>query len=441
MKKIISLILLIWSWSSLQAKIPLSAAIKKGIQINFKIQNQLLEEKIKYSEKKIARGKRLFSLNLGGSYLYKSQQIEIEFPPTDLGDGITLPGQKIIAGAQHNIDFNLSLIQPFYLGGILRNQVKLKNTEINVSQLLTEIKILEVASRIKASYFNYHLLSNKKKALQTLIKKISLHRQKLFDFYNEELIKKSDLLETDSKIQEQYLLLEDLENLIKQETITFNTLCGLEINSISETYSEQEVSLTEGLILFKKDHPLLQSLNQKIAGLKLQKKIISGKYLPQINGFAELHYAKPGIDFFQNLWSFYFQGGITINLKLFDWNQKKKENDIFQYNFEKLNNIKNDYIRNGEKILKQLYLKKQSAQVKLKTLSQLIQISTEDIQLKEELLEQQQISNIDYLAALTTREQYVAKRDEIAAQIEFIKVNINKTIGLPMGYKKGEQKK
>ena len=81
MKKIISLVLLLLSWSSLQAKIPLSAAIKRGIQINLKVQNQLLDEKIKKSEKGINKRKRLFSLNLGGSYFTKTSKSKSNFPP------------------------------------------------------------------------------------------------------------------------------------------------------------------------------------------------------------------------------------------------------------------------------------------------------------------------------------------------------------------------
>lgn len=436
MKKIISFILLIFTWFSIQAKIPLSVAIRHGIRISFKVQNHFLDEKIKYSEKSTAQRNRLFSINLGSSYFYKSQQVKIEFPATDLGGGVSIPGQTIIAGAKNNYDFVLSLTQPLYLGQVLSTQVKLKGAEIIHSELLTQAEILEVASQIKTSYFNYHLLNSKKKALQTLIKKLNLHRQKLLNFFNEDLIKKSDLLETDSKIREQLLVLEDLKNLIEQEKINFKTLCGLDIDTVTATYREKIIDFSDVLSLFEKENPFLRSLQQKMTTLDLQKKIINGKYLPQIIGFAELHYAKPGIDFFHNLWSFYFQGGVSLSLKLFDWNQKKKDDEIFHYNYQKLNNAKNDFIRYCEKILRQLYLKKQSAEAKLKTLDQLIRISTEDNQLKEELLQQQQIANIDYLASLTTRQQYMAKRDEIQTQIELIKVSINKTIGLSTGYKK-----
>jgi hypothetical protein len=59
----------------------------------------------------------------------------------------------------------------------------------------------------------------------------------------------------------------------------------------------------------------------------------------------------------------------------------------------------------------------------------LIALSEEDAVLKEELYEERQIPNVDYLAALLTKEKNVLARDEIRIQMEKIKVSINTLIG------------
>ena len=49
--------------------------------------------------------------------------------------------------------------------------------------------------------------------LQVLIKQLQLHHGKLQHYFREELIRKSDLLETETKIREQEMNLRDLQNL------------------------------------------------------------------------------------------------------------------------------------------------------------------------------------------------------------------------------------
>jgi len=49
--------------------------------------------------------------------------------------------------------------------------------------------------------------------------------------------------------------------------------------------------------------------------------------------------------------------------------------------------------------------------------------------LKERLYEENQIDHVDYLAALTGHERYLAIREEMHTQMELLKVNINTLIG------------
>ncbi len=430
MKKITIFVLVVVNCYLVLAKIPLQQAIKNGIRKNITIQNNLLEQKSLKLEKKNRDMQKWFALHMGGSYVFKSQQMEITFSDVQINEGISIPMEPIIVGAKHNYDLKLAITQPLFTGNILPNQAKLKHIQFEMEKNNTRLNTIEIITRIKMSYFSYRRLVSKLDSLKALLKSLTLHHKKLKDFYQEDLVKKSDLLETESRIQEQLLNLEEIRKLISQEKIYFKFLCDLNVEDINEDYREKIKTHRELVSYFKQNHPFLGFLNNQIQLFQIQKKITSGEYLPQLVGFAEIHYGRPGIDYFSNDWSFYFQGGVSFDLKLFNWNQRKRNLKILNYSVEKVKNKKKNFNQEAEQHLSQLFEAKKSAENRLEIIENLIRTSREEIELKKELFQEQQISNKDYLASFTATERYISMEKEYQLQVEIIKVNINKLIGI-----------
>ncbi|MCK4942916.1 MAG: TolC family protein [Candidatus Aminicenantes bacterium] len=430
MNKIAILILIAFNWIPLSAKIPLQQAITRGIQKSLVIQNNLLEQKNLKLEKKTRDMKKWLTLHLGGSYIFKSQQMEINFLEIQINEGISVPLEPIIVGARHNYDLKLGLSQPIYTGNRLSNSAKLKDIQYEMEKHNTGLNTIEVSTRIKTSYFTYRMLFYQQQSVNAFLETLQLHQRKLEDFYLENLIKKSDLLETEFHLQEQMMNLEEIKLRIAREKINFKSLCDFNIEDISGDYTETIEPGPELLSDFQNHHPYLQMLNAQIRLLEIQKRLTNAEYLPQLVGFAEIHYGRPGIDYFTNEWSLYFQGGIGFDLKLFDWNQRKRNQKILNYSQEKSRNKQKDFSREVENQVRQLLESKKAIEIKLAIIGNLIEISREDTELKAELFQEQQITNKDYLASLATKERYVFMEKEQQLQIEMIKVNINKWLGL-----------
>ncbi|MBN1272311.1 MAG: TolC family protein [Candidatus Aminicenantes bacterium] len=430
MKKHILIFSIFFLPLSLMAEIPLEKAVAQGIQRNMSVKNLVLEEKNSFLEKRKAEKNRLFGLELGGSYLYQSDRMEISFEDFSPFPGSTIPGQNITAGTFHNFDVKMSLVQPLFTGNILKNMVASQEIQTVIAQKQTYLQKLEIAGQIKTSYFRYRLLMDQKGILEALLKKLEIHHQKLLDFYRENLIRKSDLLETEAQIQEQKINLEDLENTIIAEKIHFENLCGLDVEEISDNYKETARDFREALSLFETRHPVLKTLDEQVKLIDIKKQIISGRYLPQVAGFAEVHFGKPGIDYFKNEWSPYFIGGINVNFKLFDGKQKKIDLEILAHSQEKIKNQQADFLREGEKVLRQLFEKKKSTEKQLEILEQLLTLAREDSLIKKDLVREKQISNLDYLASLTTEERYASMRNSLISRHELIKLNINTLTGI-----------
>jgi len=114
---------------------------------------------------------------------------------------------------------------------------------------------------------------------------------------------------------------------------------------------------------------------------------------------------------------------------VFEWNRLRGEKILLDYQEQKLLNQKNKFIQDAAASLEILFASLQKVEEKKAHITQLLEYSKEDADLKEALYVERQIPNVDYLEALLTREKNALLLQEIQIQIERIKVNINTLIG------------
>lgn len=410
-------VVLVFLPAAVSGEVPLETAVQKGLERAAVLRNRLLEERVKEVEKRNAMMRKYFSVDSGASYVFKSDQMEIAFP-----------GMSVKAGAKHNYDLNVSVAQPIFTGHILSRSVKVSELQVAIARSRTVLEKSKVAAMVKASYFNYRLLLSKKRSLETFIRRLNLHLENLGRLYKEELVRKTDLLETRRKLREQEIAIEELNQLVVSEKIAFEKLCGLDIDTIETGYSEVVANYERVFLEFKSSHPVLEAFDHRLAMLSTRGKMVKGEYLPQVAGFAELHYGRPGIDFFKNEWGVYFQGGVRFSLKLFDWGRKKRELTVLDYESQKVVNERDDFILEGEKRLKQLFGSFRSVEKRMSIVAGLVELADEDVRLKEGLYREQQVSNLDYLDALAMKERYESMKNELKMRHELIKVTIARVV-------------
>ncbi len=410
-------------------KIPLERAIEEGLKKDSEYLNSVLDQEKAEIQRQLVAKNKLFRLDFGGSYLYKSQTTKIDFFPVQIPEVRTVSGQPVEIGLMNNFDFSISLNQPLFTGGVLTNSIKLEEVKKAEAANQKILKMNEFAGLIKSSFFQYLLLARRRQSLITLEKTLDLHRRRLEDLLEEGLARKTDLLETLSKIEEILLSINDMEQAMELEKIHFIKLCSYSPEEIDPSYREKSLSQIEAFSHFRQYHPMLKTLHNQAEILSLQKKITSGKYLPQVSGFAEAHYGKPGIDLYKKEWTLYFQGGIVLKLPVFDWNRLRSEKTLLDYQIQKLENQRAQFVKDITQTLDQLYTSLRMLEEKKDHIDQLVLYSEEDAELKAALYEEKQMPNVDYLSALLNREKNILMREAIQIQIEMIRVNINTLIG------------
>jgi hypothetical protein len=425
MKKTLCIIITIFISISAYAKISLKEVVKKGIEKSYAISNEKMEKKIADTEKKLAEIDRLFNIGFNGLYLYKSEQPELNMPDINISPTMSIPGIHMLAGTKHIFDFNLSIKQSIYTGGILANRIKL--SEIKGLQHENQRKLIEnkLGILIKNSFLNFKILLLQEKYLQLVKKDLENHLNKLNDYFKEELVKKSDILETELKLEEIKMNIEDIKSKITDAEIEFGKLTGVDTEEIDNRYGEDILNYKESIDYFKKNHPIIKTFTDSIKTIIIKKKIDKGRYLPQIGGFYELHYGKPGINFFKTDWSLYFQGGINVSFKLFDWGKLKKSNRISDYYIKKIENQENEYIEETEEKLKKLYSLKRILKQKIKIADKLLKISIENSNLKGKRFREKQEDNMNYLSSIIKKELYKILKEQILIKMQIINININ----------------
>jgi outer membrane protein TolC len=431
MKKIFLPLMLAWAVLLPAAKVPLSQAVADAWKNDPGLDSQRLDAEAAAVAGRSARSRKYFAANFNGSYRYSSDRVEVTLAdfPFPVGPGLA-PDTVVLSAPRGSADFKLSLLQPLYSGGALSSAARAETAREASERDLLRLKKVELAGRVRHSFHSHRLLGRKRDALRLQLDKLELHRRRLENLVREELARRSDLLETEARADEIRLALLDLEQLIESEALHFSMLCGHAPDDVAdETLAPAAPSVEAAMAYLLANHPLLRSLDERARVVQLQKKTIAASRLPQVNAVAELHYGRPGQNFFADQWKLYALGALSVSLPVFDWNRAGRDMQLADMAACKLENQRAAFVRESEKGLRQLFAQRQSLEKKLVLLDGLAANAAEDAGLKEKLYEERQIDHNDYLAALTGRERVLANREELRVQMELVEVGIRSLIG------------
>lgn len=412
-----------------QEKIRLEQAVADGIAMNQAYANTLLDKETAALEEDQARKNRLFQVEAGGDYFYRSATMQIEIPGVEVPGLISVPGKSLEAGVHHNFDLKMGVYQPIYTGGRLTGSLKLREIQKAVADNQARLQKLEIAGQIKTVFFDYLVLDKSLESLTHLKDKLNIHLAKAEDLRQEGLIGKIDVLETRRRIDEIDLRIEDVSQAIAAQRIRFRRLCGHYPEDIDRAYTEEAEPLKASLDYFRTHHPAYLTLQKRMDLLAAQKKIASAQTLPQVSGFGEVHYGKPGIDFFQKEWMLYFQGGITVNWTLFNWGKAEAEKEVLDLDIQKIRNQSELFLNDIRENLEKLYQLKRTLENKIALAEEMIENTREEAGIKADLYRERRLPNRDYLAALEALEQAEVFEEELRCRLEQVNIRINTLIG------------
>lgn len=409
-----------------QTKITLQQAISEALTKNIQLNNLQLEVNSFSLEAEKVSKLKFFTLKTTGNYLYKSQTIFVEFPASL--PGTTSSPFRLEGGFKHNFDFGLAVSQPLFTGGRLSAQIPFFRSAELAASSQTDLLANEITSHLKLLYFEYHRLQAKKNSLLAFREQLHLHEQKIASLAEADLASRLSVLETRMKMEEVATSLLDLDQALAAIRFEFQRLCDHWPEEIEEDFHEPGLSLEEAIAYFEQNHPQFKIYQEKLIQLGLQKRIVQANNFPQIAAVAEVHYGRPGLNFFKKDWSFYATAGLSIQFQLFDWHQSRREIEKLSLEEQKIINEREDFAIQIKQELKKLFEQKDILAKKLDHFENILRLAEEEVKIKEALAQANLLPHLDYLASLQTLEQNRWVREEVLISIEEIKVKINSLI-------------
>jgi|GEM_PF-3176433 len=425
MKRILCIVwMVVLAWTGLYPEPPdLSVAVKAALGQNPQRQNLLIDARIKEIDIARARARRRFESVFSGAYRYRSQALEIDFQEATGLPG--LPGGPVELGSRHQVDAALSLHQPIFLGGTLRNN--LRREELIRRSLESEVAAQEnrIRLEVKGSYFRYWIMINNRERLEKSIQNLDYHIHKIGEQVKDELARRTDLLEARNRKGELQLQKIEVEDKIEQEKVFFSRICGMDLAEIRPGYREPEWEMARAISHFEGHHPTLDWFDRQIDLIAVQEKTVRGQYLPRLKGFFDLHYGRPGINIFLDRWSWYCQTGIALDLTVFAWGKKSKELRQLQFRRDKLINRRRAFQEETLEKIHRQYITLKKLREKVELVGTLEDNASREARLKYQLYQEQQIDHAAYMDALFKRDAYGLLKQRLLTEIELTKVTIS----------------
>jgi outer membrane protein TolC len=434
LKKIVFLPLLVLSvlGPSIYAKVTLREAVGKALEMSRDVRDQRLNADASALRKREIEARRAFTLDFGGSLAYASDSPHIlvsDMPvlAAKLGEDVP-PGLFLASTPRVLYDVRFTVSQPIFTGGALNLAAEAENTAGLAEAEMTRVLEAKVAGEVKGSHLRYRILRQAKGSAELFRQSLELRRQKIESLFEVDLIRKTDVIETRSKIEEVKLSIQDLDQMIEEAGIRFQGLCGFVPDEVEADAEEGIPDIEAALAMFRTSHPLLQYFERKLVQAETWRKAVARAGKPQVSAFAQLHFGRPGINFFATTPGVFVLGGLNIDLPLLDAKKRETEAALVEVEARKLGNRRSEFIRETELEIRRLYALKSGLETKTSTIGRMIEFAEEDVRLKSRQYEENQIPNLDCLAAMAQLEKCRTMKQEIGLQIEAVKVEIQTLI-------------
>lgn len=318
--------------------------------------------------------------------------------------------ESIPFGSKNNYLFRLSLNQPiFTFFKILRGYKIAQLNELieKESYLLTKNTIKK---QVINMFYNLFLLKKQKELLDASYKQLKRHLQACSTLYQNGLLKKLDLLKTQSVLEG---LEVNISQIAQQESLLINNFklfLGLKeedgiilVDSFIQEWEKEnlvlekeEKKLDSLLEIAEKERKELKTLTLTKEIIKNSIKIQRSSFLPNIVSSYNYDYKKP-YSFFEDKWKGSWNLTLAINLplslggsdysKLKSLEHKLKEID-FYYNWNK------ELIKNE---VRQVYFKYLTSYDNFRISSNQVKIAQEALKEAEEGFKMGKVNNLEYL--------------------------------------------
>ena len=350
--------------------------------------------------------------------VYINAQATYQSDVTSLG--IAIPGMEIQELSKDQYKATLDISQTLYDGGISKQQRAIQTINTDVETQKVNVDMYKIRERINQIYLvilqaekQQALVDNLKNELNNQAEKIKAGQQFGTATQFQADILAAEIIKADQKRIEIISAREAAINMLNQITgsdFTYQTQFAIPV-----------IDLTENDTLINRPELVLYDTQSKL--LQTQMSFAEAATLPKLSLFVQGGYGRPGLNFLDDTFQFYYLGGIKLNYPLWTGNIKSHYAAIYRLQADNIENYKSSFT---------LTISVQSEQqlAEIKKVNQLIEKDQELITLKTKIKTgaQAQLDNgtmaaDDYVKYVTDENE--AKINLAIHQMQLVAAQIN----------------
>lgn len=291
---------------------------------------------------------------------------------------ISVPGTSVPEAPKDRYQINMNVRQTIWDGGRTASE----KDNLRIERRLRDLDLLKAQDerdrRVRNLYFSIlkdrvqlDQLETSTKTLQERLQEVRIAvEQGAALSLRKNQLKAEQISLTQQKQQVQRRLQGHLENL--------SNLTNLEF-SLDQEFELPHQPQKE--FLSAESNTKIKYLTEQEQSILHQKKLISSDLKPKVQAFGTVGYANPGLNMFEDEFSEYAVGGISISWKLWDWGKTNRQKEVITRQAKLIQQQKNRASQQIETLIHEI-------KVAVSALDEIIVEDEEIIQLRKQILDQ-----------------------------------------------------
>jgi len=304
--------------------------------------------------------------------------------------------------------FNITASQPLFTGWKLTISRELASLGINTAKIQKETVTQDLVLNVKGAYFGILQAEKLKNVAKQAVEQLKAHLMVSQAFYDEGIIAKNDLLQTEVQMAQARQNLISTTNRVEIARSLFNKLLRRELDQRLKIkdmldYYPVRLSLDQCMKKAELNRPEIKEVSLNIASAKKNVELIKSNYYPSVTLIGNyqretddvLLEADPGED--ADNWTITLKGEWTF------WEWKKKRHDVAsaRAKLTKTKYLLNEIKDNIDLEVKDAYLYLREAEKNIQVAKTAIVQAEENFRMNEERYKQQVATSTDVLDAQT----------------------------------------
>lgn len=333
--------------------------------------------------------------------------------------GIQMPGVTIPELARDQYKVYLDARQNIWDGGLMKANEVMEEAQDQANQQGVEVELYNVQEQVNDLFFSSFIFQGNLNILARKKETLDARKVRVESGVQNGMVLQSDLdliLAELVKVRQQQIELQST-----RETI----LAALAILTGKQTDDLQNLVIGVSNVNFDSalQRPELNYFELQSQTLEASSDLIRKKRNPQVYGFGQAGYGRPGLNMLETDFTAYYLMGVGLNWKVFDWKNTRREREVVRLQQEMVHTQRQQFERNVQIALDR-------GRKKIMQLNQILESDRELIALQEQITkssaskhENGTITTSDYLQDLNAEMTARITFETHKVQLEAAKIN------------------